>query len=93
VCALGLVVGDDSWGPAGDEDQAASGDRGDGHGWRPRPRVMAGGGAGGGRGGDGGGVDGPVGVEGPVSVGEGEPVKVRAEQPVVDLAGPLGHRR
>jgi hypothetical protein len=24
-------------------------------------------------------------------VGEGEPVKVRAEQPVVDLAGPLGH--
>jgi hypothetical protein len=27
----------------GDEDQTASGDRGDGHGRRPRPRVMAGG--------------------------------------------------
>jgi hypothetical protein len=26
-------------------------------------------------------------------VGEGEPVEVRAEQPVVDLAGPLGHPR
>ena len=44
-------------------------------------------------GGDAGGVDGPVGVEGPVGVGEGESVKVRAEQPVVDLAGPLGHPR
>jgi hypothetical protein len=31
------------------------------------------------------------GVEGPVGVGKGEPVEVRAEQPVVDLAGPLGH--
>jgi hypothetical protein len=42
VCALGLVVGDDRGGPAGDQDQAASGDRVEGHGWRPRPRVMAG---------------------------------------------------
>jgi hypothetical protein len=42
-------------------------------------------------GGDRGGVDGPVGVQGPVGVGEGERVEVRAEQPVVDLAGPLGH--
>jgi hypothetical protein len=43
-------------------------------------------------GGDAGGVEGLVGVEGPVGVGEGEPVEVRAEQPVVDLAGPPGSR-
>ena len=30
------------------------------------------------------------GVEGPVGVGEGEPIEVRVEQPVVDLARPLG---
>jgi hypothetical protein len=30
------------------------------------------------------------GGEGPVGVSEGEPVEVRAEQPVVDLAGPFG---
>jgi hypothetical protein len=38
-----------------------------------------------------GGVEEPVGAEGPVGVGEGEPVEVDAEQPVVDLAGPPGH--
>jgi hypothetical protein len=42
-------------------------------------------------GGDAGGVEGMVGVEGRVCVREGEPVGVRAEQPVVDLARPLGH--
>ena len=42
-------------------------------------------------GGDAGGVEEPVGAEGPVGVGEGEPVEVRAEQPVMDLAGPPGH--
>jgi hypothetical protein len=41
-------------------------------------------------GGDAGGVEEPVWAEGPVGVGEREPVEVHAEQPVVDLAGPLG---
>jgi hypothetical protein len=39
-----------------------------------------------------GGVEGPVEVEGPIGVAEGELVEVRAEQLVVDLAGPLGNR-
>jgi hypothetical protein len=43
-------------------------------------------------GGDAGGVEGPVEVEGPIGVAEGELVELRAEQPVVDLAGPLGNR-
>jgi hypothetical protein len=43
-------------------------------------------------GGDAGAVEGLVGVEGPVGVGEREPVEVRAEQPLVDPAGPLGTR-
>jgi hypothetical protein len=30
------------WGTRGGRVRAASGDRGEGHGWRPRPRVMAG---------------------------------------------------
>jgi hypothetical protein len=42
-------------------------------------------------GGDAGDVEGLVGAEGPVGVGDGEPVEVHAEQPVVELAGPPGH--
>jgi hypothetical protein len=42
-------------------------------------------------GGDAGGVEEPVWAEGPVGAGEGEPVEVHAEQPVVDLADPPGH--
>jgi hypothetical protein len=41
-------------------------------------------------GGDTGGVEGPTELERHVGVGEGEPVEVRAEQPVVDLVGPPG---
>jgi hypothetical protein len=41
-------------------------------------------------GGDAGRCRGTVEVEGPIGVAEGELVEVRAEQLVVDLAGPLG---
>src|SRR5919106_6897483 len=41
-------------------------------------------------GGDASDVEGPIGVEGPVGLGGAEPVEMRAEEPIVDLAGPLG---
>jgi hypothetical protein len=91
----GSVGGGRRLGTAGDEEPEASEDRGeDGHGWRPRPRgdgaaavleVVE-------VGGDAGGVDGPTELKRHVGGGEGEPVKVRAEQPVVDRAAHSGNR-
>jgi hypothetical protein len=93
VCALGLSVGDDGGGPAGDEHRAGSG----GPGGRTWSGAEAAGNGGAAvlevveAGGDAGPVEEPVGAEGPVGVGESEPVEVHAEHPVVDLARPLGH--
>jgi hypothetical protein len=42
-------------------------------------------------GGDAGGIEEPVGAEGPVGVGEREPVEVHAEEPDVDLRVRPGH--